>query len=132
VKRLDDRQDNDTDDGSPSDGPEYRRKRRDMRRHDLDLFSLMSGLLFASLALVFALNSVSTLNLDLGVVPAVVFIVFGLAISASVLSSTRARSAPEPIWVPTPPPIPTPTPVPDSTAHPAAESVRETDLESDS
>jgi hypothetical protein len=127
MKRLDDH---------PYDGPEYRRKRRDMRRHDLDLFSLMSGLLFASLGLVFALNSVSTLNLDLGVVPAVVFIVFGLAISASVLSSTRTRSAPEPAWIPTPasPPVPdaTTTPVPDATADPLAGSARETELDSDS
>jgi ABC-type thiamin/hydroxymethylpyrimidine transport system permease subunit len=58
-----------------------------MRRHDLDLLSLVSGVLFAGLGVVFALKATGTITLDLGIVPALVFIVVGLAICASVLTA---------------------------------------------
>ena len=58
-----------------------------MRRHDLDLFSLVTGVLFAGLGVVFALKATGTITLDLGIVPALVCIVIGLAICASVLTA---------------------------------------------
>jgi hypothetical protein len=58
-----------------------------MRRHDLDLLSLVSGVLFAGLGVVFALKATGTISLDLAIVPALVFIVIGVAICASVLTA---------------------------------------------
>ncbi len=63
-----------------------------MKRHDFDIVSLVSGLLFAGLGTVFALHAVGAFGLDVRVVPAVVLIVLGLAgISAAAMSSPRAR-----------------------------------------
>jgi hypothetical protein len=69
-----------------------------MKRHDTDVISLVAGVLFAMLGVVFALDAAGTVNLDLTVVPAIVFIAIGLAISASVVVSARA-GRPEPSLV---------------------------------
>jgi hypothetical protein len=62
-----------------------------MKRHDIDLVSLISGLLFASLGAVYALHALGAFSVDTRVVPAVVLIVLGLAgISAAVLASRTA------------------------------------------
>jgi hypothetical protein len=64
-----------------------------MKRHELDVISLVSGLLFAGLGVLFALNAAGTLNFDVRVVPATVLIVLGVAgISASVVKTTRSGS----------------------------------------
>jgi hypothetical protein len=75
-----------------------------MRRHDLDLLSLVSGVLFAGLGVVFALKATGTITLDLAIVPALVFIVIGLAICASVLTAMLGpvpNGDPEPATVAT-------------------------------
>ena len=60
-----------------------------MKRHDIDVISLVSGLLFAALGIVFALHALGAFSLDVRAVPAVVLIVLGLAgISAAVSAST--------------------------------------------
>lgn len=71
-----------------------------MRRHDLDLLSLVSGVLFAGLGVVFALKASGalTFDLDLGIVPAFVFIVIGLGVCASALTAVL-RPRPEPATV---------------------------------
>jgi hypothetical protein len=69
-----------------------------MKRHSTDFFSLLSGLVFAALGVVFALDAVGTYHVDLSVIPAIVFIVFGLGMSASVLMSFRAPE-PAPVLV---------------------------------
>jgi hypothetical protein len=69
-----------------------------MKRHDTDLISLVSGVLFAALGVVFALDEAGTYHVDLSVVPAIVFIVFGLGITASVVASAR-NTVPEPAVV---------------------------------
>jgi hypothetical protein len=67
-----------------------------MKRHDIDVVSLVSGLLFAGLGVVFALHALGSFGLDVRVVPAVVLIVLGLAgISAALASSSRTVE-PEP------------------------------------
>jgi len=73
-----------------------------MRRHDLDLLSFVSGVLFAGLGVVFALKATGTITLDVGAVVPLVFIVIGVAILASVITSMM-RSVPEPLPVPTDP-----------------------------
>lgn len=62
-----------------------------MKRHDIDVISLMGGLLFAGLAAVFALHALGAFDVDLRATPAVALIVAGLGgIAAAVTSSTRA------------------------------------------
>ena len=62
-----------------------------MKRHDIDVISLVSGLLFAGLGAVFALDALGTFSIDVRAVPAVVLIVLGLAgIAASLTSSDRS------------------------------------------
>jgi hypothetical protein len=62
-----------------------------MKRHELDIVSLFSGLLFTGLAVVFALNAADWVSFDVRVVPATVLIVLGIAgISASVVRTTRS------------------------------------------
>jgi hypothetical protein len=58
-----------------------------MKRHDLDLFSLVCGILFGGLGVVFALKAGGVISLDLGIVPALVLIVIGLATCASVFNA---------------------------------------------
>ena len=65
-----------------------------MKRHDFDIVSLVSGLLFGGLGTVFALHAVGAFGLDVRVVPAVVLIVLGIAgITAAATSSTRTHDA---------------------------------------
>jgi hypothetical protein len=62
-----------------------------VKRHELDVISLVSGLLFAGLGVIFALNAVGTFDFDVRVVPATVLIVLGIAgISASVVRTSRS------------------------------------------
>ena len=62
-----------------------------MKRHDIDVISLMGGLLFSALAVVFALHALGAFDVDLRAAPAVALIVAGLGgIAASLASSTRA------------------------------------------
>jgi hypothetical protein len=62
-----------------------------MKRHELDVVSLVSGLLFTGLAVVFTLNALDWVSFDVRVVPATVLIVLGIAgISASVVKTSRA------------------------------------------
>ena len=68
-----------------------------MKRHSTDLVSFLSGLTFAALGIVFALDAIGTYHVDLSVVPAIVFIVFGVGISASVLLTARSPR-PEPAF----------------------------------
>jgi hypothetical protein len=85
---------------------------RHMKRHELDVVSLVSGLLFTGLAVVFALNALGWVTFDIRVVPATVLIVLGIAgISASVVktshaaepeSETEAEPEPEPASVSVP------------------------------
>jgi hypothetical protein len=85
---------------------------RHMKRHELDVVSLVSGLLFTGLAVMFALNALEWVSFDVRVVPATVLIVLGIAgISASVVKTSRPdgetdwepelRGDPEPASVPT-------------------------------
>jgi len=82
-----------------------------MKRHELDVLSLVSGILFAVLGVVFALNALGTITLNLGAVPALVFMVIGIAILASVVASLRP-SLPEPLPVPSDPAEPAESPRP--------------------
>jgi hypothetical protein len=59
-----------------------------MKRHELDVISLVSGLLFAGLGAVFALHALGAFSVDVQVVPAVVLIVLGFAGIAAALTST--------------------------------------------
>jgi hypothetical protein len=69
---------------------------RHMKRHELDVVSLVSGLLFTGLAVMFALNAADWVTFDVRVVPAAVLIVLGIAgISASVVKTSRSDE-PEP------------------------------------
>jgi hypothetical protein len=83
---------------------------RHMLRHEIDVVSLVSGLLFTGLAVVFALNALDWVSFDIRVVPATVLIVLGIAgISASVVKTSRttepeleAEPEPEPASVSAP------------------------------
>jgi hypothetical protein len=62
-----------------------------MKRHELDVVSLVSGLLFASLGVAFALHALGAFSVDLRVVPAIVLIVLGIAgIAAAIVSTARS------------------------------------------
>jgi flagellar biosynthesis protein FliQ len=61
-----------------------------MKRHALDLISLLGGLLFVGLGVAFLLDSLNIWSADITWVPPIVLIVLGLA---GVLS-TFARRAP--------------------------------------
>lgn len=82
-----------------------------MKRHPIDIVSLVSGLLFTTLAVVFTLNALGTVTFDVRVVPATVLIVLGIAgVSASVQKTTRTPP-PAPVLVTTDsPPDPEPGP----------------------
>jgi hypothetical protein len=65
-----------------------------VKRHEIDVISLVSGLLFAGLGVIFALNAVGTFDFDVRVVPATVLIVLGVAgISATFVRASRAATA---------------------------------------
>ena len=62
-----------------------------MKRHDIDVISLMAGLLFAALAAVFTLHALDIFDVDLRAAPAVALIVAGLGgITAALTSVARA------------------------------------------
>ena len=67
-----------------------------MRRHDIDIISLVSGLLFAALGAVFALHSLDAFSLDIRVVAAVVLIGLGLAGVVAALAKPGALDDPAP------------------------------------
>jgi len=77
-----------------------------MKRHEVDVVSLVSGLLFTGLAVVFALNALGTVTFDIRVVPAAVLIILGIAgISASVVKTSRSgepEHEPEPAFASAP------------------------------
>ena len=61
-----------------------------MKRHDVDVISLMGGMLFTGLAAVFALHALGAFDVDLRAAPAVALIVAGLGgIVAAITSSAR-------------------------------------------
>jgi hypothetical protein len=61
-----------------------------MKRHEIDVVSFVSGLLFTTLAVVFTLNALGTVSFDIRVVPAAVLIVLGIAgISAAAVNTNR-------------------------------------------
>ena len=63
-----------------------------MKRHPLDLFSLLGGLLFMGLGTTFLLDALNKWSADITWVPPIVLIVLGLA---GVLSAVdRQRAAP--------------------------------------
>ena len=66
-----------------------------MKRHDIDVISLVSGLLFAGLGIVFALHALGAFSLDVRAVPAVVLIVLGLAGISAAVSASTDRFGPE-------------------------------------
>jgi hypothetical protein len=68
-----------------------------MKRHDIDVISLVSGLLFAGLGAVFALHALDVFSIDVRVVPAVVLIVLGVGGIAAALTASARSAAPAPI-----------------------------------
>jgi hypothetical protein len=70
-----------------------------MKRHEIDVVSFVSGLLFTTLAVVFTLNALGTVSFDIRVVPAAVLIVLGIAgISAAAVNTNRSPE-PAPVLV---------------------------------
>jgi hypothetical protein len=67
-----------------------------MKRHDIDIVSLVSGLLFAGLAAVFALRSLDAFSLDIRVVPAIVLVGLGVAGIAAAIATPGASESPAP------------------------------------
>jgi hypothetical protein len=63
-----------------------------MKRHELDVVSLVSGLLFGSLGVAFALHALGAFSMDVRVVPAIVLIVLGIAGIAAALASMARPS----------------------------------------
>ncbi len=65
-----------------------------MKRHALDLVSFVAGVLFVTLGVLFALDQLDTLDLDLRWVPAIVLLALGAAgIAASLTRDARLRAA---------------------------------------
>jgi hypothetical protein len=64
-----------------------------VKRHDIDVISLVCGLLFTGLGALFALHALDVFSVDVRAVPAVVLIVLGIGGIAAALTSS-ARSAP--------------------------------------
>ena len=59
-----------------------------MRRHSLDVISLVAGVLFVTLAVMFALDRVGAVTLDVTWIPAIVLVGLGLAGIASGLRAS--------------------------------------------
>jgi hypothetical protein len=77
-----------------------------MKRHDIDVTSLMAGLLFAALAAVFALHALDIFDVDLRAAPAVALIVAGLGGITAALTSARADDITETAGSETAGPVP--------------------------
>ena len=60
-----------------------------MKRHDLDVLSLVAGLLFLGLAVTFFLDATNVWSADVTWVPAIVLIALGIG---GVLSTLRRRA----------------------------------------
>ena len=76
-----------------------------MKRHEIDVISLVSGLLFAGLGAVFALHALDVFSIDVRAVPAVVLIGLGIGgIAAALTSSARSAASTAPVG-----PVETPT-----------------------
>ena len=90
-----------------------------MKRHELDVISLVSGLLFAGLGAVFALHALDVFSIDVRAVPAVVLIVLGIGGIAAALTSSVRSAAPAPAAAGPQPDSPGSDPaVPDSVPEP--------------
>lgn len=63
-----------------------------MRRHSLDLVSLVAGLLFTTLSVLFALDARATIDVDVRWIPAVVLLALGGGGIAHNLLRTRTRA----------------------------------------
>jgi hypothetical protein len=74
-----------------------------MKRHDIDVISLVSGLLFAGLGAVFALHALDVFSIDVRVVAPVVLIVLGIGGIAAALTSSARSAAPIPVGTGEPP-----------------------------
>ena len=67
-----------------------------MKHHRLDVVSLVAGLLFATLSMLFALDQVDAISLDVRWVPAIVLLALGAAgILSNIVREQRARAAAE-------------------------------------
>jgi len=84
-----------------------------VKRHDIDVISLVSGLLFTGLGAVFALHALDLFSVDVRAVPAVVLIVLGIGGIAAALTSSARSAAPAPAGPAEPGPAGPPGP-PDS------------------
>jgi hypothetical protein len=90
-----------------------------MKRHELDVISLVSGLLFTGLGAVFALHALDVFSIDVRAVPAVVLIVLGIGGIAAALTSSVRSAAPAPVAAGPQPDSPGSGPaVPDSVPEP--------------
>jgi len=62
-------------------------------RHPLDLVSLIAGLLFTALGVLFGLDAHGTVHIDVRWIPAIVLLALGAGGIAHNLLRTRARAA---------------------------------------
>lgn len=67
-----------------------------MSRHPLDLVSLVAGVLFAALSVLFGLDARGTIDVDVRWVPAVVLLALGAGGIAHNLLRARVQPAEEP------------------------------------
>jgi hypothetical protein len=74
-----------------------------VKRHDIDIISLVSGLLFAALGAVFTLHALDVFSVDVRAVPAVVLIVLGLGGIAAAVTTPARSAAPAATDPPEPP-----------------------------
>jgi hypothetical protein len=65
-----------------------------MKRHPLDVVSLLAGLLFTGLGIAFLLDALNAWSADITWVPPIVLIVFGLAGVLSTIGRHRGLPAP--------------------------------------
>jgi hypothetical protein len=94
-----------------------------VKRHDLDVLSLVSGLLFTGLAVAFLLDALDVWSADVTWVPAIVLIALGIGGMLSVWrrnATLAVADAPAPL---APPPSPPVTPPATDAAEPLADSV---------
>jgi hypothetical protein len=75
-----------------------------VKRHEIDVISLVSGLLFAGLGAVFALHALDVFSIDVRAVPAVVLIGLGIGGIAAALTSSARTASTAPVG-----PVETPT-----------------------
>ncbi len=83
-----------------------------MKRHEIDLLALLSGLLFASVGVAFLLDATNVWSADIRWVPPIVLIVLGIG---GVLSTVGRRAPIEPAAPAAVEPTPEPAPAPPAT-----------------